>query len=61
MRTEMGIAGLMILLASAGVSFVLGRWLSRRRREKTAQRERAVAEAGRSRQVRRAQDRRKQR
>ncbi len=58
---DIGIVGLLVLLASAGISFVLGRWLSRRHREKRAQRERAVAKAGQSRQVRRARERRQHR
>jgi type II secretory pathway pseudopilin PulG len=54
---EIGIIGLLIAVLSGLASFVLGRWLSKRRRQKKAEQARAVAEAGQSRQVRRARER----
>jgi type II secretory pathway pseudopilin PulG len=58
---EVGIIGIVIALVSGLGSFVLGRWLSNARRKKKAERERAVAEAGQSRQVRRARQRQQKR
>ncbi|RYZ09987.1 MAG: hypothetical protein EOO24_09380 [Comamonadaceae bacterium] len=52
-----GTIGLVIAVASGVGSFVLGRWLSRKRRAAKAERERAAARAGESRQVRRARQR----
>ena len=54
---EAGVIGLLIVVVSAIVSFALGRWLSRRRREKKAAQARAAEEASQSRQVRRARER----
>jgi len=54
---EIGIIGLLIAVLSGLASFVLGRWLSKRRRQKKADEARAAAEAGQSRQVRRARER----
>jgi type II secretory pathway pseudopilin PulG len=54
---EIGIIGLLIAVLSGLASFVLGRWLSKRRRQKKAEQARALAEAGQSRQVRRARER----
>ena len=42
-------------------SFALGRWLSKRRRQKKVEQARAVAEAAQSRQVRRARERQRRR
>lgn len=53
--------GIVILLASAGLSFFGGRYLSRGWRERKAKREQAVREASQSRQVRRAGQRRARR
>lgn len=58
---EIGIIGLAIAVLSGLASFVLGRWLSSRRRQKKAEQARAAAEAGQSRQVRRAQERQRKR
>lgn len=58
---EVGIIGLVIAVASGLGSFAIGRWLSNRRRQKKADQARAVAEAGQSRQVRRARERQQKR
>jgi len=58
---EIGIIGLVIAVLSGLASFVLGRWLSKRRRHKKAEQARAAAEAGQSRQVRRARERQRKR
>ncbi|MDM0036164.1 hypothetical protein QTI33_28785 [Variovorax sp. J22P271] len=58
---EVGIIGLVIALLSGLASFALGRWLSKRRRQKKADQARAAAEAGQSRQVRRARERQQKR
>ena len=58
---EIGIIGLVIAVLSGLASFVLGRWLSKRRRQKKADEARAAAEAGQSRQVRRARERQRKR
>jgi len=56
---EVGIIGLVIAVLSGLASFALGRWLSKRRRQKKADQARAAIEAGQSRQVRRARERRR--
>jgi type II secretory pathway pseudopilin PulG len=58
---EIGIIGLVVAVLSGLASFVLGRWLSKRRRQKKADQARAAAEAGQSRQVRRARERQRKR
>jgi type II secretory pathway pseudopilin PulG len=58
---EVSVIGLIIALVSAIASFALGRWLSRKRREKKAQQARAALEATQSRQVRRARERERKR
>jgi type II secretory pathway pseudopilin PulG len=58
---EVGIVGLVIAVVSGLASFALGRWLSKRRRQKKAEQARTVAEAGQSRQVRRARERQRRR
>ena len=58
---DIGIIGIVIAVASGLGSFALGRWLTNRRRQKKAEQARAVAEAGQSRQVRRARERRQKR
>jgi type II secretory pathway pseudopilin PulG len=58
---DIGILGLVIAVVSGLASFVLGRWLSNKRRQKKADQARAVAEAGQSRQVRRARERQRRR
>jgi type II secretory pathway pseudopilin PulG len=58
---EVGIIGLVIAVLSGLASFAVGRWLSKRRRQKKAEQARAVAEAGQSRQVRRARERQRKR
>lgn len=52
-----GVIGLFIAVASGFASFLFGRWLSRKRREKKAAKARATEEALQSRQVRRARER----
>ena len=58
---DIGILGLIIAVVSGLASFVLGRWLSNKRRQKKADQARAVVEAGQSRQVRRARARQRRR
>ena len=58
---EIGILGLLIAIVSGLASFALGRWLSKRRREKNADKARAAEHAMQSRQVRRARERQQQR
>jgi type II secretory pathway pseudopilin PulG len=54
---EAGVIGLFIAVVSGFASFTVGRWLSRKRREKKAAQARAAEEALQSRQVRRARER----
>ncbi|MBO9514816.1 MAG: hypothetical protein J7549_11915 [Variovorax sp.] len=54
---EVGVIGLIVALVSGLASFALGRWLSKRRREKKALEARAAEYASQSRQVRRARER----
>jgi len=61
MDMEAATLGLIIAVLSGIASFVLGRWLSGRRRQKKAERLRAAAEAAQSRQVRRARERQQRR
>ncbi len=49
--------GIAILLVSSVLSFVVGRWFSRRWRDKRQRRDKAEREAQESRQVRRARQR----
>ncbi len=56
---EVGTIAIVVAAISGLVSFLIGRWLSRGRREKKALRARAAAEATQSRQVRRARERRR--
>lgn len=58
---EIGIIGVVIAVASGLCSFALGRWLTTRRRQKKSDQARAAAEAGQSRQVRRARARQQRR
>lgn len=58
---EVGILGLVIAIVCGIASFALGRWLSRRRREKNTQKALAAEHASQSRQVRRARERQQQR
>lgn len=55
---EFGVAGIFVLVVSCACSFLLARWLGKRRREARRERDRRAAEAGQSRQVRRARERR---
>lgn len=57
---EVGPLAIAIALVSGLASFLIGRWLSRGRREKKAAEARAAAQANQSRQVRRARKRRGQ-
>ena len=52
------VMGLGIAVVSGLISFMVGRWLSRKRREKKAVRELQATRAAQSRQVRRADERR---
>jgi type II secretory pathway pseudopilin PulG len=54
---EAGVIGIFIAVVSGFASFMFGRWLSRRRREKKAAQARAAEHALQSRQVRRARER----
>jgi hypothetical protein len=54
---EAGVIGLFIAVVSGFGSFMFGRWLSRKRREKKAAQARAAEHASQSRQVRRARER----
>jgi type II secretory pathway pseudopilin PulG len=54
---EVGPIAIAVALISGFASFLIGRWLSRNRREKKARQQRAAVEAGQSRQVRRARER----
>ena len=55
---EVGPIAIVVALVSGLVSFLVGRWLSKGRRERKAAKERLAAEATQSRQVRRARERR---
>ncbi len=55
---EVGPIAIVIALVSGLASFLIGRWLSKGRRERKAAKERAAAQATQSRQVRRARERR---
>ena len=55
---DVGILGVGIAVISGTISFVVGRWLSRKRREKKAGQALLATRAARSRQVRRAGARR---
>jgi type II secretory pathway pseudopilin PulG len=52
------VMGIAIAVVSGSISFVVGRWLSRKRRGKKAESELLAARAAQSRQVRRAGERR---
>ena len=58
---EVGVIGLIVAIVSGIASFALGRWLSKRRREKNAHKARAAEYALQSRQVRRARARQQRR
>ena len=58
---EFGAFGMFVLVISCACSFLLARWLGKRRRDARRDRERRTEEAGQSRQVRRARERRQQR
>jgi len=55
---DFGVVGTIVLIASCIGSFALARFLSRKRRARKAERDRAAALASQSRQVRRAHERR---
>lgn len=61
MNFDIGIVGIVIVVASGIVSFALGRYLSTRRRAKKDAQKRAADMANQSRQVRRAQERKARR
>ncbi|MBU1360050.1 MAG: hypothetical protein KJ901_15010 [Gammaproteobacteria bacterium] len=54
---DIGFVGIVAFALSGLASFLIGRWLSRGRRKKKAERERLEREASESRQVRRARQR----
>jgi uncharacterized membrane protein YdjX (TVP38/TMEM64 family) len=58
---DFGPVGIFVLVVTSACSFLLARWLGKRRRDARRERERRAAEAGQSRQVRRARERRQQR
>jgi hypothetical protein len=58
---EFGPLGIFVLVVSSACSFLLARWLGKRRRDARREREKRAAEAAQSRQVRRARERRQQR
>jgi type II secretory pathway pseudopilin PulG len=58
---EFGAFGIFVLVISCACSFLLARWLGKRRRDARRERERRATEAAQSRQVRRARERRQQR
>ena len=58
---EIGILGIVVAVVCGLASFLVTRWLSRRRQQKEADQARVAAEAGQSRQVRRARERQQRR
>jgi uncharacterized membrane protein YdjX (TVP38/TMEM64 family) len=58
---DFGAIGIFVLVVSCACSFLLARWLGKRRREERRQKERRATEAGQSRQVRRARERQQRR
>ena len=54
---DIGIVGILIILVSGVASFVVGRWLSTKRRARKQAERRAAEHAAQSRQVRRARER----
>ena len=54
---DIGIVGVVVIVASGLVSFALGRYFSNKRREKKDAQKRAADMANQSRQVRRARER----
>ncbi|HYP70141.1 MAG TPA: hypothetical protein VEP93_04610 [Variovorax sp.] len=61
MNLDIGLIGIVIIVASGIVSFALGRYFSTKRREKKAAEKRAAEMASQSRQVRRARERKSER
>jgi Flp pilus assembly protein TadB len=56
---DFGPVGIFVLVVTSAASFLLARWLSKRRRDSKRERERRAREASDSRQVRRARERRR--
>ncbi|MGK6307030.1 hypothetical protein [Variovorax sp. DT-64] len=56
---DFGPVGIFVLVVTSAASFLLARWLSKRRRDSKRERERQAREASDSRQVRRARERRR--
>jgi len=56
---DFGPVGIFVLVVTSAASFLLARWLSKRRRDSKRERERQAREASDSRQVRRARARRR--
>lgn len=54
---DFGPIGIFVLVVTSAASFLLARWLSKRRRDSKRERERRVEESSQSRQVRRARER----
>ncbi|MBS0450864.1 MAG: hypothetical protein JSS14_06080 [Proteobacteria bacterium] len=61
MNFDIGTVGIVVIVASGIVSFALGRFLSKKRREKKDSQRRAADMANQSRQVRRARERKEER
>ena len=61
MNMDIGIVGIVIIVASGIASFAVGRYLSTKRRAKKDAQRRAAEHAAQSRQVRRARERRERR
>ena len=61
MNFDIGLVGIVIIVASGIVSFALGRYLSTKRRAKKDAEKRAAEQAAQSRQVRRARERKSER
>ncbi|MBS0343721.1 MAG: hypothetical protein JSS56_24725 [Proteobacteria bacterium] len=57
MNLDIGVVGIIVIVASGIVSFALGRYLSNKRREKKDAQKRTAELANQSRQVRRARER----
>lgn len=57
MNFDIGIVGIVVIVASGLVSFALGRYFSNKRRDKKNAQQRAAEMSNQSRQVRRARER----
>ena len=61
MNFDIGLVGIIIIVASGLASFALGRYFSNKRRTKKDAQKRAAEQAAQTRQVRRARERREER